>query len=90
MIVATTYLLIAAVGRMPFLGEPRNLFLVHLVWATPLLLAMAHDFVRHRRVHPVYVFGLTLLLVSGSAVRGVVRSSEAWLEISARLVPWVT
>jgi hypothetical protein len=41
-------------------------------------------------VHPVYVFGLTLLLVSGSAVRGVVRSSEAWLEISARLVPWVT
>jgi hypothetical protein len=61
MIVATSYLLIPAVGRMPFLGEPRNLLLLHLIWMTPILLAMTHDFVRQRRVHPVYVVGLVLL-----------------------------
>ena len=55
MIVATTSLLIAAVGRMQFLGEPR-VVLVHLIWTAPILLAMAHDFWRQRRVHPVYVW----------------------------------
>jgi len=89
MIVATTYLLIAAVVRMPFLGEPRNLFVVHLIWVTPLLLAMAHDFARRRRVHPIYVFGLVLFLASGPAARGVARSTETWGTISGWLVPWV-
>src|SRR6185436_7467169 len=50
MVVATTALLIAAVGRMPFLGEPRNQLLLHSIWLGPILLAMAHDFWRQRRV----------------------------------------
>jgi hypothetical protein len=90
MIVATCYLLIAAVGRMTFIAEPRNLFLFQLVWVTPLLLAMVHDFVRQRRVHPVYVAGLALFLLTGPAVRAVARGSEAWRTISGWLVPWVS
>ena len=89
MIVATSYLLIAAVGRMTFLGEPRNLFLVQLVWVAPIMLAMAHDFVRHRRLHPIYVAGLVLFVVTGPALRIVARSSESWRTISGWLVPWV-
>ena len=52
MVVATTALLIAAVGRMPFLGEPPNQLLFHSIWVAPILLAMAHDFWGQRKVHP--------------------------------------
>ena len=78
MIVATTSLLIAAVGRMPFLGEPRNPLLLHLIWTAPILLAMAHDFWRQRRVHPVYVLGLVVLVLEGPLVRAPARGSETW------------
>lgn len=90
MIVATTSLLIAAVGRMPFLGEPRNLLLVHLVWSAPILIAMAHDFWQQRRVHPVYVLGLIVLVLEGPAVRAVIRSSEQWQSVTSWLATWAT
>src|SRR5262245_23875400 len=54
MVLATTVLLIAAVGRMTFFGEPRNQLLVQLVWSAPILVAMMHDFWRHRRVSAIY------------------------------------
>jgi hypothetical protein len=85
MVVATTSLLIAAVGRMSFLGQPRNLLLVHLFWAAPILLAMAHDFWRQRRVHPIYVLGLVVLVLEGPAVRIAVRASQQWRDLSAWL-----
>jgi len=84
MIVATTTLLIAAVGRMPFPAELRTP-LVQAVWSLPILLAMVHDFWRHRRVHPIYVGGLILLLLEGPLVRIPVRSSEAWLGVTGWL-----
>jgi hypothetical protein len=90
MIVATTSLLIAAVGRMPFLGQPRNLLLVHLVWTAPILVAMAHDFWRQRRVHPVYVLGLVVLVLEGPVVRAVIRGSEPWRSASSWLATWAT
>jgi hypothetical protein len=89
MIVATTSLLIAAVGRMPFLGQPRSLLLVHAIWAAPILIAMAHDFWRQRTVHPVYVVGLIVLLLEGPLMRIAVRDTEGWLNITARLAAWV-
>ncbi len=88
MIVATTSLLIAAVTRMPFLGQPRNLLLVHLIWMAPILLAMAHDFWRQRRIHPVYVAGLVVLLLEGPLVRAHARTSELWLDMSGWLAGW--
>jgi len=89
MIVATSYLLIAAVGRMPFLGEPR-LLLVQLIWVAPILVAMAHDFWRQRRVHPVYALGLMLFVATGPAVRIVARTSDVWRSISGSLAAWVS
>ncbi len=89
MIVATTSLLIAAVGRMPFLGQPRNLLLVHLIWAAPIVAAMAHDFWRQRKVHSVYVVGLVVLVLEGPLMRIAVRDTEAWRSITARLAAWV-
>ena len=88
MIVATTALLIAAVGRMPFPADLRNP-LVHLVWTLPILVAMAHDYWRQRRVHPVYVLGLVVLVLEGPITRGVIRSNEQWADFTARLAAWV-
>lgn len=89
MVVATTYLLVAAVGRMPFLGEPRNLYVLHLIWVAPILLAMANDLWRERRVHPIYAGGLVLLVATGPALRAVVRGSETWGSFSGWLAAWV-
>jgi hypothetical protein len=90
MIVATTSLLIAAVGRMEFLGSPRNLLLLHLIWVAPILLAMAHDFWRHRKVHPVYVLGLVVLVLEGPLSRIPARQSQLWQDMSRWLVTSVT
>ena len=89
MIVATTSLLIAAVARMPFLGAPRNQLLLHLIWIAPILLAMAHDFWRQRKVHPVYVLGLVVLVLEGPLVRRPARQSETWQNMAGWLATWV-
>lgn len=89
MILATTALLIAAVGRMPFFGQPRNLLLVQLVWSAPILIAMAHDFWRQRRISAVYAIGLIVLAVQGPATRVPLRDTEAWGAITAWLATWV-
>jgi len=90
MIVATTALLIAAVTRMPILGSPPNRLLLHLIWTAPILVAMAHDFWRQRRVHPVYVLGLVVLVLEGPLVRAPARQSQLWLDMSGWLAAWVT
>jgi hypothetical protein len=59
MVLAGTMLLIAAVFRMTFLDG--NLLLVDLIWLSPIWLAIAHDAVFRRRLHPVYGFGLPLM-----------------------------
>jgi hypothetical protein len=83
MIVATTTLLIAAVGRMRYFLP--NLVLVQLVWSSPILLAMSYDYVRKRVVHPVYVLGLVLLALESPAVRTWLRATEWWRNLSAWL-----
>jgi hypothetical protein len=74
MIVATTVLLIAAVGRMTFLGRP---WPVLLVWSSPLLLCAAYDVLRRRAVPWIYLLGLAVICMRlfGS---GPVRQSAAW------------
>jgi hypothetical protein len=89
MVVATTSLLIAAAVRMPFLGQPRSMLLLHAIWTAPILVAIAHDFVRQRRVHPVYALGLVLLVLQGPAVRAYIRASEEWRSLSGWLAALV-
>jgi hypothetical protein len=88
MIVATTALLIAAVGRMPFPADLRTA-LVLAVWTLPILVAMAHDYWRERRIHPVYVLGLVVLVIEGPLLRRYLGRNDEWAELTARLAAWV-
>jgi hypothetical protein len=88
MVVATTSLLIAAAGRMQFLGDAR-LLLVHLIWMAPILVAITHDLVRERRVHPVYVLGLAVLTLEGPLLRRVANDAEPWRSVSEWFTTWV-
>jgi hypothetical protein len=66
MIVATTVLLIAAVGRMTFLGRPWPLL---LVWGSPLLLGAAYDIVRRRAVPWIYLLGTVVIVARAFGAR---------------------
>lgn len=59
-VVATTVLLIAAVHRIRLHDgtSPLPLPALLLLWLSPILLGMAYDAIRHRKVHPVYVMGM--------------------------------
>jgi hypothetical protein len=83
MILATTTLLVAAVGRMrSFLP---SFMLMQLVWSVPILLAMGYDYAKRRIVHPIYAFGLVLLLVESQPVRLAARTSDPWRSFGAWL-----
>ena len=86
MLVATTILLMPAVGRMRFLVEPIALWQFMLLWPIPVYIAMTHDYVHRRIIHPVYILGLVAML----AMRLVLplRGTETWLAISAWFVGW--
>lgn len=77
MIVATTSLLIAAVGRMSFLGSPVSLL---IVWNSPILLAMGYDIVKQRVAHPIYLGGMALLSAEWLWRRDA-RNSDTWADI---------
>ena len=74
MLFATVALLFAAVGRMEgFLSIPAMLAL----WLSPVLAAMAFDAVTRRRVHPVYLMGLAVLVLG--LLRLPLERSPAWI-----------
>ncbi|MGE0621683.1 MAG: hypothetical protein AB7I04_01550 [Pseudomonadales bacterium] len=62
MVVATTMLLVAAVGRMTFLGEfgPPPL-LYDLIWLSPIWIGMVRDAVLQQMLHPAYAISALLL-----------------------------
>jgi hypothetical protein len=81
MIVATTVLLVAAVGRMTFLGRPWPLL---LLWCSPLLLGAAYDVVRRRAVPWIYLLGVGVIVMRWFGARlvgetGVWHDWTAWL-----------
>ena len=51
---------------------------------------MAHDFWRHRKIHPVYVLGLVVLVLEGPLGRTPARQSQVWQDMSRWLVTLVT
>ena len=76
MIVASTYLLVAAVLRMPIIGSPRSQAMFIGLWITPIVLAMVHDYLRQRLIHPAYLIGIATLAASG--YRDVIRETGIW------------
>jgi len=78
-LLATNALIIAGVSRL--FGGTRFLALGDVVpmvtvWLSPLWIAMLYDWLRHRIVHRVYMFGALLLILL--RYRQVVRDSDAW------------
>ncbi len=60
MVLAGTMLVIASVFRMTFI-DATNIFMIDAIWLSPVWLAILHDAVFRRRLHPVYGFGLPLM-----------------------------
>jgi hypothetical protein len=77
---ATVALLFAAVGRMHL----KSFALSELIWLSPLLVGMGHDWRQRRRVHPAYVIGTVGLFVG--SLRVLAEDSEAWLAIGRPLL----
>lgn len=80
-LLATTALVIAGVGRMPWFNGTKSIAIADvvpylLVWLSPVLIAMAVDWIRQRRVHGVYIFGLGVLVLL--RYRQVLRESDLW------------
>lgn len=80
MLVATTIMLLPAVTRMAFLGGPVPLWKFMLVWPLPVYLAMAHDAVKSKTVHPVYVVGVLTML--GMRLVLPLRDTGAWMDFA--------
>jgi hypothetical protein len=78
---ATVALLFAAVGRMAFIKSP---FLTVLLWLSPLLIGMAYDVVKRRRIHGAYFISLALLLAGFSRV--LFLQSNAWMTIGRTVI----
>jgi hypothetical protein len=81
MIVATTVLLVAAVGRMTFVGRPWPML---LVWCSPLLLGAAYDVVRRRSVPWIYLLGVVVIAVRAFGAR-LVGETDVWRDWTAWL-----
>lgn len=75
MIIAMTTLLIAPAGRLGL-----SITLTQLVWLFPILLGLAYDLFRHRRVHWVYVMGVAVLYASSYRPR--LMRTDLWPEFA--------
>ena len=80
-LLGTICMLTPAISRM--VGN-RSLLAMFLTLAF-VVVAMIHDWLSRRRVHPVYIFGGLILLVSGP-LRAAVAKSAAWQSFASMLV----
>lgn len=81
MIVATTMLLIAAVGRMwflPLLPETTRTPVFFIIWFLPVILAVTYDYLGKQRIHPIYMSGLICFVFRKFSPEYVVHT-EAWI-----------
>jgi hypothetical protein len=83
MLVATTMLVVPAIGRMAFLGTPVPLATFMVIWPLPVYLAMAQDLRVKRLVHPAYVIGVTAMLAERLVLP--IGASAAWQGIAAHI-----
>jgi len=80
MLTATSILLIAAVGRMLFLGRPPPMPQFLLVWLAPIYIAMVWDWSTRRLVHPVYLLGIGVMVLMRMVLP--MRNTDAWLSFA--------
>jgi hypothetical protein len=81
MLVGTISMLTPAISRMV---DKRSVLAMFLT-VSFVVVAMIHDWLSRRRVHPVYIVGGVILLVSGP-LRAVIGNSAAWQSFARMLV----
>jgi hypothetical protein len=80
-LLGTISLLTPAISRMV---DKRSVLAMFLTVGF-VVVAMIHDWLSRRRVHPVYIFGGVILLISGP-LRGAIGNSAAWNSFARMLV----
>jgi len=90
MLLAALYLLGPAIARIPLhfieIGGPLVFFgLTDLI----LIACVAFDTIKHRRLHPVFLWGLVFIIVS-QPLRIWFAGTDAWLKIATALVGLVS
>ena len=84
-VVATTVLLIAGAHRFigNYVGRPPSVSLVLMLWLSPIFVGMSFDWIKARRVHPVYLVGIAIVLLMKFRPRW--QASEPWNAFTSML-----
>jgi hypothetical protein len=85
MLLAYTAILVAAVARFPGVLPLGPLWFFGLTFLPVLALGVTYDLVTRQRVHPAYLWGGALLIVS-VPVRLTISSTQAWHRLAEILV----
>ncbi|HET7209937.1 MAG TPA: hypothetical protein VFI95_25415 [Terriglobales bacterium] len=85
MLLAYTAILAAAVARLPGVLPLGPLWFFGLTFVPLLGLGITYDLVTRRRVHPAYVWGGGLLLVS-VPVRLAISNTQVWHHVAEKLI----
>ena len=84
MLLAYASILVAAVGRFPGMLPRGPLWFFGLTFLPSLALGISYDFVSRRRVHPAYIWGGALLILS-VPVRIMISTTQVWHSFAERL-----
>lgn len=87
MIVTATLILYPAMTRISFPRFMRSFVVFMIIWTSPILIGIAHDWIKRRVIHPAYVFGILSLGVLG--LRPLVLGSHLWIRLSGWLISLV-
>jgi asparagine N-glycosylation enzyme membrane subunit Stt3 len=85
MLLAYSAILVAAVARFPGVLPLGPLWFFGLTFLPVLALGVSYDLVTRRRVHPAYLWGGTLLILS-VPVRLAISSTPAWRWLANTLI----
>ena len=85
MLLAYTSILVAAVARFPGVLPLGPLWFFGLTFLPVLVLGVTYDLVTRRRVHPAYLWGGALLILS-VPVRLMISTTQTWHWVAERLV----
>lgn len=85
MLIATCSLTAAAFGRFPNALMPRHWFFAGI--DALILLGLVRDLLVRKRVHPVYLFGLPMLVAGQTAaIVTYVKSGQVWMRLAHAIV----
>ena len=85
MLLAYIAILVAAVARFPAVLPLGPLWFFGLTFLPPLALGVSYDLWTRRRVHPAYVWGGALLILS-VPLRLAISTTEGWRSLAGRLI----